>query len=317
MDVDALVAASGLLASPFTFAFLAGLATVLIWRAFTPTGPVEPVRQRLDGYVTRADLDEPERTPMLLSVGALLPLLRRVLRVLGQRVPNQVMDAQATRRMLIRAGEPWRLTALDFYGLRLLASSLMGASIFVLTALLLPVSKALFCALVAAGFGLFVPVVWLSGRADRRKADIARSLANALDMLTIGVEAGLAFESALLRVAEQWDNALTREFRRAVVEMRVGVARDVALQRLVERTDVADLRTFVAVIIQSANLGVSIAQVLHNQAAVMREKRRQRAEELARQASVKMAFPLVFFVFPSMFVVILGPALPGIMSMFK
>ena len=132
-------------------------------------------------------------------------------------------------------------------------------------------------------------------------------------MLTIGVEAGLAFESALLRVGERWHNALTYEFRRAVAEMRIGTPRDVALTRMAERSGVPELRAFVAILIQSSQLGVSIAQVLHTQAAEMRVKRRQRAEELARQASVKMVFPLVFLIFPALFVVILGPSVPTIL----
>jgi tight adherence protein C len=135
-------------------------------------------------------------------------------------------------------------------------------------------------------------------------------------MLTIGVEAGLAFESALLRLGERWDNALTREFRRAVAEMRVGISRDEALARMADRTGVQELRSFVAILVQSNRLGVSIAQVLHTQAAEMRTKRRQRAEELARQASVKMVFPLVFLIFPAMFIVILGPAVPALISFF-
>jgi tight adherence protein C len=133
-------------------------------------------------------------------------------------------------------------------------------------------------------------------------------------MLTIGVEAGLAFESALLRVGEKWNNALTREFGRAVGEMRVGTSREAALQRMADRCGVPDLNTFVAVLVQSTQLGVSIAQVLHTQADQMRVKRRQRAEELARQAGIKITFPLVFFIFPALFVVILGPAVPRIME---
>ena len=111
-------------------------------------------------------------------------------------------------------------------------------------------------------------------------------------------------------VGAKWDNTLTRELKRAVAEMRIGTPRDVALQRMAERTGVSDLNTFVAVLIQSTQLGVSIAQVLHSQAAEMRLKRRQRVEETARQASVKMVFPLVFLLFPSMFVVVFGPAIP-------
>ncbi len=165
--------------------------------------------------------------------------------------------------------------------------------------------------------GYLLMTYWLKRRVRKRQYQIQRALPDALDMLTIGVEAGLAFESALLRVGERWDNALTQEFRRAVAEMRMGTTRNVALQRMVERTGVQDLRTFVAVLIQSSTLGVSIAEVLHTQAEQMRVKRRQRAEELARQAGVKMIFPLALFIFPSMLVVILGPSIPAFIDMFR
>ena len=175
--------------------------------------------------------------------------------------------------------------------------------------------RALRNALLVGGLGYFLPLLWLRRRVRRRQHEITRALPDALDMLTIGVEAGLAFESALLKVGERWNNALTREFHRAVAEMRVGTARDLALQRMADRTGVQDLGTFVAVLVQSSQLGVSIAQVLHTQAAQMRVKRRQRAEELARQAGVKMVFPLVFLIFPAMFVVVLGPGIPAMLSL--
>ena len=315
MDINAfLMNDSNILMTPFTFALLVGLAAAFIWRAFTPSTRVQMVHRRLDGYVDEPDMIEQEDTPKPFSERVFLPLLRRVLSTLGRWVPNRAMEA--TRQTLIHAGEPGGLTVLDFYGLRLLAAVLMGGGWFLLASMRVAFGIALFSSSLLVGVGFFVPMVWLRGRVERRKTEIARSLPNALDMLTIGVEAGLAFESAMLQVAEQWDNALTTEFRRTVLDMRVGTPLDVALQRLVERTAVDDLRTLVAILIQSTRLGVAIARVLHNQAAGMRQKRRQRAEELARQASVKMAFPLVFFIFPAMFVVILGPALPGILGMF-
>jgi len=220
---------------------------------------------------------------------------------------------EVTRRMLVQAGQPGGLTVLDFYGLRLLAS--LGVCGWWLWAMMgrLSAAKFLLGGGIAAGLGFLLPTLWLRGRVRRRKREIVRALPNALDMMTIGVEAGLAFESAMLRVTERWHNALTWELRRTVAEMRVGTPRDEALKRLASRTDVPDLRTFVAVLVQSTQLGVSIADVLHVQAAQIRQKRRLRAEELARQASVKMLFPLVFLIFPAMFVVILGPALPTIM----
>jgi tight adherence protein C len=115
-------------------------------------------------------------------------------------------------------------------------------------------------------------------------------------------------------VAEQWQNALTEEFQRTVREMRLGTARDEALRSMVERTGVESLGTFVAVLVQSTRLGVSISDVLHIQAKQMRLKRRQRAEEQARQAAIKMVFPLAFLIFPAMFVVLLGPSLPVLLN---
>jgi tight adherence protein C len=120
----------------------------------------------------------------------------------------------------------------------------------------------------------------------------------------------------MIRVGERWNNALTREFRRAVAEMRVGSTREAALERMAERCGVPDLTSFVAVLLQSSQLGVSVANVLHTQAAEMRRRRRERSEELARQASVKMLFPLVFCIFPAIMVVILGPAIPSLISTF-
>jgi tight adherence protein C len=148
-----------------------------------------------------------------------------------------------------------------------------------------------------------------------RKKQILRALPNALDMLSIGVESGLGFEACMLKVGEQWQNELTREFQRAVLEIRVGATRNDALEHLAARTDVMELNTFIAVLVQSSQLGVSITDVLHQQAAQMREKRRQLAEIMARQATIKMLFPLAFFIFPAMFIVLLGPSIPRILGM--
>jgi tight adherence protein C len=159
-----------------------------------------------------------------------------------------------------------------------------------------------------------LPKFWLGQQIKKRRNAIARALPDALDMLTIGVEAGLAFESALLRVGDQWDNELAQEFRRLVAEIRIGVPRNEALRHMADRCGVEDLRTFVAVLIQSNMLGVSIAQVLHTQADQMRLRRRQHAEEQAHAATVKIVLVLVGFIFPALFVVILGPTVPRIIE---
>jgi tight adherence protein C len=171
--------------------------------------------------------------------------------------------------------------------------------------------------LLGALFAFLAVTYWLRMRVHSRKHAIQRALPDALDMMTIGVEAGLAFESAMVRVGEKWRNPLTDEFRRAVAEMRVGSSRDEALSRMAERCGVDDLSAFVSVIEQSSALGVSIAEVLHIQADQMRIKQRLQAEELARKAGVKMVFPLVFLIFPAMFIVILGPAVPALIGLFQ
>jgi tight adherence protein C len=170
--------------------------------------------------------------------------------------------------------------------------------------------------LLFALLGYFLPDLWLRGEVSRRKDQIARSLPDAIDLLTISVEAGLGFDLALARVVAKSDNALTREFARVIQEMRIGVARRDALRSLVERTGVDDLSTFISSIIQAEQLGASIANVLRIQADEMRTRRRQRAERLAHEAPIKMLFPMAFLIFPPIFIVILGPAIPRIAKVF-
>ncbi len=316
MDIGAWLASPSLLWSPLAASALVALAALMIWFAFAPARPAAGVRNRLDGYLTRQDVIEEVdmRKPFVARV--FVPVLRQVLRLLGGVAPRR--SVEATELLLRQAGQPGGLSALDFFGARLLAVLLAGALYFFLAARnTLPFPLLLRNSALAGVFGFFIPLLWLRSRARRRREEISRALPDALDMLTIGVEAGLTFESALLRVGEQWQNALTREFRRAVAEMRIGTARDVALQRVADRSGAPELRAFVAVLVQSSQLGVSIAQVLHGQAMEMRIKRRQRAEELARQAGVKMVFPLVFLILPTLFVVILGPSIPPIMALLQ
>jgi tight adherence protein C len=297
------------------FGLLLGMAVLLIWMAFAPPAPRQAVQTRVGQYLTtesRVAQDDVMNQPFL--VRAILPALRKILRALGRLLPDRSVDK--TRQMLIYAGEPGGITPLDFYGLRLLLPLFLAAAYYVIVGRHQAFPIAARGLLLGGAIGFLAPRFWLRRAVSQRQHRIARALPDALDMMTIGVEAGLAFESAMLKVGDQWNNALTQELRRTVGEMRVGTARDVALKRLAERTGVEDLNTFVAVLIQSTQLGVTIAQVLHAQAAEMRLRRRQRAEELARQASVKMVFPLIFCIFPAMLVVMLGPSLPTLQQFF-
>ncbi len=315
MDFSGLIETLGFLWSAPVFGLLVAFAAMLFWMVIVPSKALRATTGRLSDYVGRDRVDEVEMGRPFFS-RVLVPAVRRVLSTLSRVVP--LADVENTRQLLIRAGEPLQMAALDFLGLRVLSTAVFAGGYFLVVSSLMDMSFGVIVrnALIMAAIGLFLPAVWLRQRAKRRQHEIARALPDALDMLSVGVEAGLAFESALLRVAEQWDNALTEEFRRAVRSMRLGEGREEALRRMADRTGVEDLLTFVAVLVQSSRLGVSIAQVLEAQAAQMRLKRRQRAEEQARKAGIKMIFPLVFLIFPAMFVVILGPSVPALLSFF-
>jgi tight adherence protein C len=157
--------------------------------------------------------------------------------------------------------------------------------------------------------GFFGPDYWLSTRIRARQKSILLAIPDTLDLLTISVKAGLGFDAALGKVVEKTQGPLTDEFRRTLAEVRIGKARRDALREMVGRTNVPALTNFVSAIIQAEQLGVAIANVLEVQSEQLRIQRRQRAEEMAAKAPIKMLFPLVGCIFPSMFIVILGPAL--------
>jgi tight adherence protein C len=169
-------------------------------------------------------------------------------------------------------------------------------------------SKRLLYAGGMALLGYILPGMWLQSTIDRRKQGIVKALPDALDLLTICVEAGLGFDSAMRRVAEKWDSDLSMEFGRVLQEIQLGKVRRDALRGMSERLEVADVTTFIAAVIQAEQLGVSLAKVLRIQSDQMRIKRRQRAEKKAQEAPVKMVIPMVFLIFPSLLVVLLGPA---------
>ena len=157
--------------------------------------------------------------------------------------------------------------------------------------------------------GFFIPDYWLSRRIRARQKAILLAIPDTLDLLTISVKAGLGFDAALGKVVEKTEGPLTDEFRRTLAEVRIGKARRDALREMVARTNVPALTNFIGAIIQAEQLGVAIARVLEVQSEQLRIQRRQRAEEMAAKAPIKMLFPLVGCIFPSMFIVILGPAM--------
>jgi len=299
---------------PLLVGTLVALAVIMMWLGTAPSRKrVKAVDDRLNQYIDRADLVGAEELARPFRQRALLPFLRRTLSLIGGLMPSR--NHAKIEHRLTMAGRPGGISALDFMGLRLLTIVGFGALGWWLAA---GGEQSAITMLRNVGGGAFagfiLPTMWLGRKAKSRQSAVESALPDALDMLTIGVEAGLAFESAMLRVGEQWDNALSREFTRVVSEMRLGMPSSEALRRMANRCDVADLTTFVAILIQSSQLGVSISNVLHTQADQMRIKRRQHAEEKSRQASVKIVVVIAIFILPSLFIVILGPSIPRILE---
>ena len=165
--------------------------------------------------------------------------------------------------------------------------------------------------------GFFAPTMYLYQRSYDRSKRIQRELPDAIDLLTISVESGLGFDAALQQVAYNTEGPLADEFSRVLREMQIGSSRSEALRGLAERTNLTELRSFVSAMVQADAFGIPIANVLRVQSSEMRVKRRQRAEEKAQQVPVKMTIPLIFCILPSLFIVIMGPAVIQMMDSFS
>lgn len=244
--------------------------------------------------------------------------LRGVLQAWGERVQESRPDNVAVRQFLTQAGFMGPNSVALYWGARvMLFAGLGAAAILVLPILGRGYLFSLVAALWLAAIGWVVPPFLLRYRITRRQKQIVRALPDALDMMVVCVEAGLALNQALLRVSEEINNVsplMGEQLALVNLEIRAGTAREEALRNLGERTGVPDIRSLVTMLIQTDRFGTSIATALRVHADTLRSKRRQRAEEAAAKTTIKMIFPLVFFIFPAMFVVILGPALIQIVN---
>jgi tight adherence protein C len=284
-------------------------AIVLIVVGMNAPDPQETLQQRLAEYGAREQAVTLEEIELSLpfSQRIVLPLLSGIAQFMARFTPQRSLES--ARHNLELAGNPYNLTASQFWAARAAAAVILGG----LITLLMMVTKAawtqrILYPLLATAMGFFLPVLWLSSQISRRKNSIIKSLPDALDLLTVCVEAGLGFDAAMQKVTEKWKDDLAMAFGRVLQEIRLGKMRREALRDMADRMDVTDVTSFVAAIIQADQLGVSIAKVLRIQSDQMRVRRRQRAEEKAHQAPVKMLFPMVFLIFPSIYIVLLGPA---------
>lgn len=238
----------------------------------------------------------------------LIPMIEGLSKMAQRFTPQQTLEA--SRHKLELAGIAHKVKPAQFLGYRMVAAIVLGgASLMIAFASSLPVIQRLLVIVIAFVLGYSLPSVWLGSKISARQKEIIKALPDALDLLTICVEAGLGFDAAMSKVAEKWNNELSIAFTKTVQEMQLGKLRREALRNMANSMDVPDVTSFVAAIIQADTLGVSMAKVMRIQSDTMRLKRRQRAEEKARQAPIKMMFPLVFFIFPTILIVLLGPAI--------
>jgi tight adherence protein C len=247
------------------------------------------------------------------------PFLERTLRPLVANLSGRMSRAasssftERTEKRLALAGNPGDLRVADWLGVKAIGA-IVGGVLFaflfgVVGVLGFPFPIGFLLGIVGALFGYTAPEFWLGGRVKKRQKAILMMIPDTLDLLTISVRAGLGFDAALGKVVEKLKGPLSDEFRRALAEVRVGKARRDALRDIVPRTEVGPLTNFIGAIIQAEQLGVSVSKVLQVQSEQLRIERRQRAEEQAAKAPIKMLFPLVGCIFPSLFIVILGPAI--------
>jgi tight adherence protein C len=295
-----------------------GVAAALIYVGQKmPKHEADPFADRLNEFSQRGEvvsLDEIELSQPFAE-RVIYPLLRRFGEMAAKNTPQNVL--QETNRKLELSGKAGWIEAPMFLTSRFVAAGVIGLGTFVVCKFTIvdkTLSESLLYGLIGLAAGFFMPQLWLDEQIKKRQLEVRKAMPDALDLLTICVEAGLGFDAAMSKVAEKWENELSLAFARAIREIQLGKVRREALKSMADRIDLAEMTSFVAAIIQSEQLGVSMAKVLRIQAEQMRMRRRQYAEELAHQAPVKMLLPMVGFIFPSIFIVLMTPAILKIMQ---
>lgn len=285
------------------------MAVILVVVGMRAPEPTDPIQERLAELSVREEPMTLEEIELSLAFyqRIILPFFNRIGQFSSRFTPQATL--QGARKKLEMAGNPMQMDPAFFLAMRSVLAVVFGGVLFAVFALTkrnwaqgLAVS-ALFVAI-----GFYFPDLWLTSRIRQRQKGIFRAMPDALDLLTICVEAGLGFDGAMAKVHEKWDNDLALELGRVIQEIRLGKLRRDALRDMADRLGVAELTSFVAAVIQSEQLGVSMAKVLRIQSDQMRVRRRQMAEEEAHKAPIKMVFPIALLIFPSILIILLGPA---------
>jgi tight adherence protein C len=254
-----------------------------------------------------------ELTGSLIS-RLVMPGVRGIGQLLGRLTPSGAID-NISRQLLI-GGSPYNLGAREFYGINI-AMTFIGfwAAVLFLRRGFTVINLLVSLGIVILFYGY--PQVWLRSRIRQRQNTIRRNLPDAMDMLSVCASAGLGFDQAMQRVSEYWDTPLSSEFTRMLSEMEMGLSRRDAMRNLSDRNEVAEISSFVALILQADQLGMSISDTLQAIAEQMRIERRFRAQEQAHKTPTKMLIPLAFLIFPALLAIILGPSIPVLVDVFR
>lgn len=269
------------------------------------------LQERLEEFSQRGETVNLEKIEMSqpFTERVIFPLARSLGELAIKFTPQNAL--QSTAKKLELAGTPVNLDPTTFLALQFIVAGAFGAFLFLVFSFAQvkwPLGTRL---LIVAGFiilGFYFPSMWLTSKIQRRQKEVRKAMPDALDLLTICVEAGLGFDAAMAKVSDKWDNELSIAFSRIIQEVQLGKLRRDAMRDMSERIGIPEMTSFVAAIIQSEQLGVSMAKVLRIQSEQMRVKRRQIAEEEAHKAPIKMLIPMGLLIFPSLMITLLTPA---------
>ncbi len=290
------------------FGVAIGVLMIFIGLARTPSSSTAiNVQQRLAAYGGEKPLSIEEiELQRPFSERVLRPAIERLGSLLSRSTPQKARQDLLNKLEL--AGRPGNLTPEDFAAVRLVAAAVLAA-VGLLVGLLMGNPVYLVISLVAATIlGYYLPVIWLKQKVDGRRSEVQKGLPDALDLLVICVDAGLGFDAALARVTDKYKNALSELLSKALREVSLGRPRLEALDEMGRNSGVEDLHNFMQAVIQSEQFGTGIGKILRIQADEMRRKRRQRAQKRGAQATLKMMLPMVGCIFPTLWIVLLGPA---------
>ncbi|HEY8642467.1 MAG TPA: type II secretion system F family protein [Candidatus Dormibacteraeota bacterium] len=289
-----------------------GILMIAVGLARTPSSSAaDMVQERLQAYGGGASGKPMTEDEIVLEKPFTERVLRPFILNLGNRFSRSTPEKARNdlQNRLNLAGRPGNLGPSEFIAVRYVAAVVMFAVGLLLGLLIGSPTFIAVGAAVGGMLGFFGPLYWLRTKVEQRRGEIQKSLPDAMDLLTIAVEAGLGFDAAMQRVTDKFRNALSEEFATVLQEVRLGRPRLEALDDMGRRTGVEDLHNFVQAVIQSEQMGVGVARILRLQSDEMRRKRRQRAQEKAAQASLKMMLPMVGCIFPTLWIILLGPAI--------